>query len=631
MPSTLAPPVSKGLLGDLFLGLLSIIIGLRLADGAIINGIGSDVYFNKIGIYFFALLIALFATKSWQYVWRWTSSDELLRVTYTIIIATFIYSICTRIYFNKINYLEPLIVSFIMASLMMGARGFARLISSGGNLVALSALFRPVVKGAPSAILIGPTDIVTSSLHELRKDGPLPIRPVAIISTSGNHIGKAFSGARVYDGSKIQTLLPRITESALIDQDDVRLILVGDQHTNIAKQSALDVVSKFKVKLSRMPEIGSKELSNVNPQDVLGRKRHVLREEIPAKLIRHKTVLITGAGGTIGSELARQVAKYQPGRLILVESSENNLYTINQSLSEDFPTLNISPYMVDVRDKLLIDELFSNVNPQIVIHAAANKHVPLLELHPREAIRVNLGGTKNVADASLKHESEVFILISTDKAVNPSNMMGAAKRAAELYIRNCFEKVGGRFYSVRFGNVLGSSGSVMPLFERQISKMGPVTVTHRDMTRWFMTVEEAVGLVLQGAALGAGVVTNGNNRPKKLDHPLLVLDMGEPIRIWDFAETMIRLSGYEPHTQIKVIETGSRPGEKLHEELFYSTERVQNTAIDGIYCAKPLHALPLDLEKNLTKVIALAEENKIASAIELLKKIVPEVNLYSQN
>lgn len=249
MPSTLAPPVSKGLLGDLFLGLLSIIIGLRLADGAIINGIGSDVYFNKIGIYFFALLIALFATKSWQYVWRWTSSDELLRVTYTIIIATFIYSVFTRIYFSQINYLEPLIVSFIMASLMMGARGFARLISSGGNLVALSALFRPVVKGAPSAILIGPTDIVTSSLHELRKDGPLPIRPVAIVSTSGNHIGKAFSGARVYDGSKIQTILPRITESALIDQDDVRLILVGDQHTNIAKQSALDVVSKFKVKL----------------------------------------------------------------------------------------------------------------------------------------------------------------------------------------------------------------------------------------------------------------------------------------------------------------------------------------------------------------------------------------------
>lgn len=628
MPNNIDAPVSKGFFGDLFLAFLAILIGESIGLGLINADIKIEILLTRTFIYLTCVLFALFVTKSWQNVWRWTSSDDLIRVAQTIILATSLFSIIAVFYLKPFSSIEPILIAFIMSSFMMGARGFARLISSGGDFKALVALFRPVVRDAPLAILVGPTDIVTHSLHEVRKNGPLPFRPIAIISTSGNHINKVFAGAKVYSGINISQTLPQLTKNALSENNEVRIILVGNVHSNETKQAAIDIVSNSNAKLSRMPEIGSKLLSNVNPQDVLGRKRHILSDIGPSNLIRHKTVLITGAGGTIGSELSKQVAKFQPGRLIILDSSENNLYSINQQLIEDFPTLQIIPKLVDIREPIQINELFNEYKPQIVIHAAANKHVPMLERHPREAIRVNLGGTKNVADAALKFKSEIFILISSDKAVNPSNMMGAAKRAAELYVRNCFEKAKGSFYSVRFGNVLGSSGSVMPLFERQISRMGPVTITHRDMTRWFMTVEEAVGLVLQGAALGAGIIKSVDGKNKKLDQPLLVLDMGEPVRIVDFAETMIRLRGFEPYKEINIIEIGPRPGEKLHEELFYNSEKVLITAAEGIYSAKPSEALSKNIESLVTKTIKLAEDNDVVNAISCLKEIVPEYIAY---
>ncbi len=624
MPNNIDTPFSKGFFGDLFLALLAILIGESISLGLITSTITIEILVTKTLFYLFCTLISLFITKSWQNVWRWTSSDDLIRVAQTIFLASVFYSIIGNFYLSPFSAIEPFLIAFIMASFMMGARGFARLISGGGDFKALVALFRPVVKDAPLAILVGPTDIVTHSLHEVRKNGPLPFRPIAIISTSGNHINKVFAGAKVYSGENISQILPQLTQNALNENSEVRIILVGNIHSNETKQAAIDIVSNSNAKLSRMPEIGSKLLSNVNPQDVLGRKRHILSDIGPSNLIRHKTVLITGAGGTIGSELSKQVAKFQPGKLIILDSSENNLYSINQQLIEDFPTLQIIPKLVDIREPLQINELFEDFLPQIVIHAAANKHVPMLEKHPREAIRVNLGGTKNVADSALKFKSEVFILISSDKAVNPSNMMGAAKRAAELYVRKCFEKTKGNFYSVRFGNVLGSSGSVMPLFERQISRMGPVTITHRDMTRWFMTVEEAVGLVLQGAALGAGIIKNIDGSSKKLEQPLLVLDMGEPVRIQEFAETMIRLRGFEPYKEINIIEIGPRPGEKLHEELFYTNEKVIITAVEGIYGAKPNDNLVKNIDNLVTKTIKLAEDNDIEAAIASLKEIVPE-------
>ncbi|MBN8649187.1 MAG: hypothetical protein J0L55_14630, partial [Caulobacterales bacterium] len=303
VPNNIDAPVSKGFFGDLFLAFLAILIGESIG----LRIISSTIQFNDLLIrtliYLVCVLFSLIVTKSWQNVWRWTSSDDLIRVAQTIILATMIYSIIGIFYFKPFTAFEPVLISFIMSSFMMGARGFARLISSGGDFKALLALFRPVAKDAPLAILVGPTDIVTHSLHEARKNGPLPFRPIAIISTSGNHINKVFAGAKVHSGINIAQILPRLTQDALSENSEVRIILVGNVHSNETKQAAIDIVSNSNAKLSRMPEIGSKLLSNVNPQDVLGRKRHILSDIGPSKLIRHKTILITGAGGTIGSEL----------------------------------------------------------------------------------------------------------------------------------------------------------------------------------------------------------------------------------------------------------------------------------------------------------------------------------------
>lgn len=624
MPVQPTPPFSRGFFADLLLAFLAIIIGISLSlynDNAPTN---SAIYATKMGTYFGLTIVSLIFSKSWQSVWRWTALDDLLRVSYAILGAAFAYSFFCFAYYNSLNYVEPLVTSFIMASFMMGGRGFVRMTTSGGNPRSLIALFRPVLRGAPAAILVGHTDAVSTSLHQLRKLGPLPFKPIAIVSTLGNNINKVFAGARVYDGRKPQEIIDKLVRSALSQNDEVRIVLVGDSYSEDVKNAVMNVISKTRAKISRLPEIGSKELTNVSPEEVLGRKRHHLDETGPSNLIRHKTVLITGAGGTIGSELALQVAKYGPGRLILLDSAENNLYSINLAINEQFPALNAICCMMDVREKSQIEELFKKYTPQIVLHAAANKHVPILETHPREALRVNLGGTKNVADAALKYGAQVFISISTDKAVNPSNIMGAAKRAAELYIRNCFEKNHGGFYSVRFGNVLGSSGSVMPLFERQISRMGPVTVTHFDMTRWFMTVQEAAGLVLQSAALGGGAIKDEDGLACFLSDPLLVLDMGEPVKILDFAEAMIRLRGYEPNIDIKILETGVRLGEKLHEELFYSSEHVSPTLIDGVLCARPSAPLDADLVAKIDQTLKYAEANKIDEAIALITEIVPQ-------
>ena len=617
-------PLSRGFFADLVLGLVAVLFGIYLADNSLGENIEIKDFSIKVAVYTVSLAVALVVSKSSLSVWRWTTSDDLLRVLNSISISAIAYSIFCSLYFNRLHFLEPLLASFFAIAFLMGARGFVRLTTSGGNFRSLVPLFRPFLSDAPAAILVGATDVVSSSLHETRKLGPLPFRPIAIVSTLGNHINKVYAGARVYDGSKSTDIIEKLVRLAQKQNKEVRIVLVGDDQPERFTQSVMGIIAKTGAKISRLPEIGAKELSNVSPADVLGRKRHKLDETGPSRLIRHKTVLITGAGGTIGSELALQIAKYAPGRLILLDSSENNLYSVNLAINEQFPALNCISRMIDIREQDQIDGLFEKYSPQIVIHAAANKHVPLLEAHPREAIRVNLGGTKNVADAAHKCGVEVFILISTDKAVNPSNIMGAAKRAAELYVRHCFESRNGGFYSVRFGNVLGSSGSVMPLFERQISRMGPLTITHNEMTRWFMTVEEAAGLVLQGAALGGGAFVDQDGNSNILSDPLLVLDMGEPMSIREFAEAMIRLRGFEPNTDIKIVETGIRPGEKLHEELFYTSEHVSLTRIDGVLCARPTSPLPPDLVKKIDNLLALAEKNDIEKAILVLREIVPQ-------
>jgi FlaA1/EpsC-like NDP-sugar epimerase len=422
-----------------------------------------------------------------------------------------------------------------------------------------------------------------------------------------------FAGARVYGG--LSALEPLVVD-ALSRNPSVRIALIGKDPHRKAAQHALSVASRKGVELMRIAEGAGATLGAVHPADVLGRSRRELDLRGPRALVRFKRVLVTGAGGTIGSEIVRQIAELGPSCIIMVDSSENNLYQISTQIMSDNPGLDVIARLCDVRDVKRINDLFAKYQPSVVVHAAANKHVPMMEAHFCEALEVNLGGTCVVAEAALSVGVESFVFISTDKAVNPVNIMGAAKRVAELYVQDCSTRAQGAFHSVRFGNVLGSSGSVMPLFERQIAKGGPVTVTHADMTRWFMTVEEASALVLQAAALGASAKDS-------IHGGQFVLDMGEPVRIMGLAESMIRMKGKEPWRDIAIVETGMRPGERLHEELFHSFEKTIETEIEGVMVASDTSKHPENLRGLVEKLLETARQDKEGAALMWLQRILP--------
>ena len=603
--------LSLGYTVDILIAAVSIWLGLKFSQGlgTLLVPDGSAI----IAIISFTLCIsvALIAFRLNQTVWRWSTADDLMRLAQAVGAAGA--GAVAILFFADPSATIPREAPFIAAIstfiLAAGARGVARAMSGGG----LRALFRSVAVDAPATILVGPTDAVTQAIHAARNQGPLPIRPIAIVSTLGNQVGKIFAGAKVYGG--LEFLEPLVVD-ALSRNASVRIALVGKDPQRKAAQVALRVAGRKGVELMRIAAGAGATLGAVHPADVLGRSRRELDLRAPKALVRYKRVLVTGAGGTIGSELVRQIAQLGPASIILVDSSENNLFQISSEIIAEHPGLDVIVRLCDVRDAKRINDLFDKHQPSVVIHAAANKHVPMMEAHFCEAIEVNLGGTCVVAEAALAVGVESFVFISTDKAVNPVNIMGAAKRVAELYVQDCATRAQGAFHSVRFGNVLGSSGSVMPLFERQIAKGGPVTLTHNDMTRWFMTVEEASALVLQAAALGASskdTIATGQ----------FVLDMGEPIKIMELAESMIRMKGKEPWRDIAIIEIGMRPGERLHEELFHNFERVVETDVDGVMVASDTAGMNENLRGLIEKLLEAARLDQDSVALMWLQRILP--------
>jgi FlaA1/EpsC-like NDP-sugar epimerase len=326
------------------------------------------------------------------------------------------------------------------------------------------------------------------------------------------------------------------------------------------------------------------------------------------KYIHDSRVLITGAGGSIGSELCRQIAKFNPKEIILLGKGEYSIYLIHEELQETFPNLRLYPVIADVKNKFRIEHIFKKFKPDVVFHAAAHKHVPLMELQPSEAILNNVIGTKNVAELSNQYHVHTFVLVSTDKAVNPTNVMGSTKRVAELIIQNLSQTtISTRYIAVRFGNVLGSRGSVIPKFQQQITKGGPVTITHPEMTRYFMTIPEASQLVIQAGSLGSG-------------GEIFVLDMGNPVKILDLAEDMIRLSGKVPHKDIMIRYSGLRPGEKIYEELLTAEEGINSTNSNKIFVAPLSSVNSSDIEHQIEKL----EKNAIANNDEEIRRILKE-------
>jgi FlaA1/EpsC-like NDP-sugar epimerase len=353
------------------------------------------------------------------------------------------------------------------------------------------------------------------------------------------------------------------------------------------------------------------QIRDVDINDLLGREVVELDLGLIEAFARDKTILVTGAGGSIGSEMCRQLCRFNPKLLLLVEQAENPLFYIERELRKDYPSVALEAVVCNITDRLRVNEIFSRCKPQVVIHAAAHKHVPMMELNPGEAIKNNIVGTRNVADAAANQNATNFVMISTDKAVNPTSIMGSSKRVAEMYIQDLNRTSNTHFVTVRFGNVLGSDGSVVPIFKKQIAQGGPITVTDPKMKRYFMTIPEASQLVLQAASMGKG-------------GEIFVLDMGEPVKIVDLARELITLSGFRPGEDIEIVFTGLRPGEKLFEELSIDGEDMQQTRHPkiGIWTN-----IPMDrdrLRKSIDELIEIAKTQNHAKIVGKIKELVPE-------
>jgi FlaA1/EpsC-like NDP-sugar epimerase len=353
------------------------------------------------------------------------------------------------------------------------------------------------------------------------------------------------------------------------------------------------------------------EIRDVDINDLLGREVVHLDLDLIEAFARDKIILVTGAGGSIGSEMCRQICHFGPKLLLLLEQAENPLFYVERDLRRQFPDVQTKPLICDITDQARVEAVFELYKPRVVIHAAAHKHVPLMELNPSEAVKNNVLGTQTVADAADRHGATHFVMISTDKAVNPTSIMGSSKRIAEMYIQDLGKTSRTQFITVRCGNVLGSEGSVVPIFKRQIAEGGPVTVTHPEMKRYFMTIPEASQLVLQAAGMGKG-------------GEIFVLDMGEPVRIVDLAKELITLSGFRPGEDIEIVFTGLRPGEKLFEELRIEGEDMQRTRHPKISIWRNI---PMDRTALRTGIAELLEAARSRDAAELprrIKTLVPE-------
>lgn len=447
------------------------------------------------------------------------------------------------------------------------------------------------IKGA-NVMIIGAGAAASMLIREIKSSEYINKKVRCLIDDSFDKQGKYIQGIKVVGG---RNSIYDAVEKYKIDEIIIAMPSVSKKLVSEIVTTCQDTGCEMKI----LPgiyqllngDVSVSKLRNVEVEDLLGRDPIKLDMDLIMGYVRDKIILVTGGGGSIGSELCRQIAAKQPKRLIIVDIYENNAYDIQQELIRDYPRLDLVVLIASVRNTIRINKIFEEYRPQVVYHAAAHKHVPLMEKSPNEAVKNNVFGTLKTVQAADRFGTEKFVMISTDKAVNPTNIMGATKRICEMIIQTYNRRSETEFVAVRFGNVLGSNGSVIPLFRKQIAEGGPVTVTHPDIIRYFMTIPEAVSLVIQAGAYAKG-------------GEIFVLDMGEPVKITDLAKNLIKLSGYIPNEDIMIEFTGLRPGEKLYEELLMEEEGMQETANNMIFIGKPIQINEVRFLTQLDKLYA---------------------------
>ena len=553
--------------------------------------------------------IPIFSLIFWNFslyrgIWRFASLPDLVRILKAVTLGTLIISLLSAVMFRLEGVPRTVLILFplLLTVGLTGPRLCYRWFKDHRLQLHRTDGKRTLIVGAGHAGMLLIRDLIHRQEY----------LPVALVDDDPAKQNREIQGVRVFGKLSDIPVMVKSLELELVllaipsaSKETTKRVLRDCAQSGIECQTVPSLVEIADRKLT--PEL----LRPVTLEDLLGRETIELDKKAISAYLRGKCVLVTGAGGSIGSELCRQAAQENPSRFIIFDNGEYNLYNIDNELRNLFPDLNIITVLGDVKNKDRVDWVFRKFKPNVVFHAAAYKHVPMVEINPAEGVQNNVTGTRIVADAANRYDVERFVLVSTDKAVNPANVMGATKRVAELYCQNLAKRSKTKFITTRFGNVLGSAGSVVPLFEKQIRSGGPVTVTHRDISRYFMTIPEAVSLIMQ-----AGTMGNGGE--------IFVLDMGEPVLIRDLAKQMIRLSGLEPGRDIPIEYIGLRPGEKLYEEIFHKSENLKGTSHPKLLLAS---SRPFEWEwlKNSLKQLQNASLSRdVDLIIQQLCSIVPE-------
>ena len=509
--------------------------------------------------------------------------------------------------FNTLVAIYVPVAFVLLFTLRVAVKTFGEVLQQYGN-------------GSPRVLIFGIKYAGVSIAKMLRSAGNTPYRPVGFIS-DGEH-GFEVAGLPVMQLNEqlFDWMKARKIQHVIVSPLKMREINPAKDLQVFIDHNIRILTTPYFTSFDNPNDIDAQRIGRIDAiriEDLLERPQIEVSTENVRQIIQNKVVLVSGAAGSIGSELVRQIQQYSPQVTILLEIAESPLHDLSLDLQKQFPEARFIPVIADVRDRERMEQIFSEMRPDVIYHAGAYKHVPLMESYPNEAVRANVLGTKNMADMAVKYGAERFVMISTDKAVNPTNIMGASKRIAEIYVQSLFHKLQKKdpnctkFITTRFGNVLGSNGSVIPYFQKQIAAGGPVTVTHPDIIRYFMTIPEACCLVMEASTLG-----NGGE--------IFVFDMGQPVKILDLARNMIRLAGYTPEKDIPIVFTGLRPGEKLYEELLNQKELTLPTSNNKIMIARVREFDYDTVNKQIDQLIEASHHDKAFTTVKMMKQLVPE-------
>ncbi len=567
-------------------------------------------YFKEQFLIFTIIYIATFIVMGvYKNMWRYAGIEDIFKCLKASVVGNLLFLFITLLFNIPVRYYVYPVVFPVSSFSTMAIRIVYRAILIIGDKD------NRKFSHYTNILIIGAGQATVAILNEINRNNPNNYLAKCIVDDDKTKIGRRINSVPVVGSTEE---IPIMVKKYKIEEIILSIPSIDKEN----KKRILDICATTKCKLKILPEVYSlltngnadimDKIRDVQVEDLLGRDPITLDCELTKKYVFSKTVLVTGGGGSIGSELCRQISLYSPKKLIILDIYENNAYEIQQELIRTHGhSLGVEIEIASIRDKNKLNKIFQEKNIDIVFHAAAHKHVPLMEKNPEEAIKNNVIGTYNVVQVAHEHKVKKFVLISTDKAVNPTSVMGATKRIAEMIIQAYNSHSKTDYVAVRFGNVLGSNGSVIPLFKEQIKAGGPITVTHEEITRYFMTIPEAVQLVLRASSMAKG-------------GEIFVLDMGEPVKIKDLAYNLIKLSGLEPEVDIKIEYTGLRPGEKLYEELLITNNENQvKTEIDKIFIEKPIEYNEEELFKFIGELEQAANKADTASMLCLIEKLVP--------